>query len=86
MSSGTAAQNGAAPQALEREVERNREDLARTVDALHHKLDLVAQARQRATRLRSAATTPSGAPRPELLATVGAAVALAVLLLRRRHR
>lgn len=89
MSTDTAQQNGSAPttpQELEREVERNREELARTVDALHHKLDVKAQAQQRAARLREAATTDDGRPRPAALGAVGAAAAGIALLVWLRRR
>lgn len=87
MSTETTAQhNGSSPQALEREVERNREALARTVDELHHKLDVKAQAKLRADRLRAAATTDSGKPRPQVLGIAGAAVAGVALLVWLRRR
>lgn len=89
MSTDTAQQNGAAratPQELEREVERNREELARTVDALHHKLDVKAQARQRAARLKAAATTEDGKPKPAVLGGAGAVAAAVALLVWRRRR
>lgn len=89
MSTDTAQHNGASrttPQALEREVERNREELARTVDALHHKLDVKAQAQQRVARLRSSATTDDGKPRPAALGAAGALVAGLALLVWLRRR
>jgi hypothetical protein len=86
MSTDTASQNGASPEALEAAVERNREELARTVDALHHKLDVKAQAKERAARLRESATTDSGKPRPELLGAVGAAALGIGLLVWLRRR
>lgn len=90
MSTDTTHVNGSAPSTpheLEREVERNREELARTVDALHHKLDLKAQAQRRVTRLRDSATTDDGRPRPAALGVLGGVaggVALLVWLRRRR--
>jgi hypothetical protein len=89
MSTDTAQQNGSSPstpQELEREVERNREELARTVDALHHKLDVKAQAQQRVTRLKESATTDDGKPRPAVLGAVGAAAAGIALLVWLRRR
>jgi len=89
MSTDTAHQNGSSPtspQELEREVERNREELARTVDALHHKLDVKAQAQQRVTRLKESATTDDGKPRPAVLGAVGAAAAGLALLVWLRRR
>jgi len=88
MSTDTTHQNGSSPsspQELEREVERNREELARTVDALHHKLDVKAHAQQRAARLKESVTTDSGKPRPLVLGVAGAAVVgLGLLVWRRR--
>jgi MYXO-CTERM domain-containing protein len=86
MSTDAAQANGVSPQILEARVERNREELARTVDALHHKLDVKAQARQRADKLKQNATTDSGKPRPELVAAAGAAVLGLVLLTWWRRR
>lgn len=89
MSTDTAQHNGSSPstpQELEREVERNREELARTVDALHHKLDVKAQAQQRVARLKDATTTDSGKPRPAVLGAVGAAAAGIALLVWLRRR
>jgi hypothetical protein len=89
MSTDTAQQNGSSPsspQELEREVERNREELARTVDALHHKLDVKAQAQQRVARLKDSATTADGKPRPAVLGAVGAAAAGIALLVWLRRR
>jgi hypothetical protein len=90
MSGGTAQHNGAAPdtspEALEAQVERNREELAATVDALHHKLDVKAQAKLRVARLRDAMTTDSGKPSPALLGVAGLAVVGVGLLIWRRTR
>ena len=89
MSIDSAQQNGSStttPTQLEREVERNREELARTVDALHHKLDVKAQAQQRVGRLKDSATTDDGKPRPAVLGAVGAAAAGLVLLVWLRRR
>jgi hypothetical protein len=86
MSTDTAHPNGSSPEALEREVERNREELARTVDELHHKLDVKAQAKARAARLKDSATTDSGKPRPAVLGAVGVAAAGVALLVWLRRR
>lgn len=90
MSSGTAQHNGVAqdgsPEALEAQVQRNREDLAATVDALHRKLDVKAQARKRVAHLRDAATADSGKPSPALLGVAALAVAGVGLLVWRRSR
>ena len=96
MSAETAQHNGTAqhhdggpdnsPEALEAQVERNREELAATVDALHHKLDVKAQAKIRVARARDAATTDSGKPSPALLGVAALAVAGVGLLVWRRTR
>ena len=91
MSSGTTEQNGSAPdrspEALEAQVERDREKLAATVDALHDKLDVKAHAKARAARLKDQATTDSGKPSPALLGLAALAVAgVGFLVWRRTHR
>ncbi len=89
--SSTAQHNGTpsdgSPAALEAQVERDREQLAATVDALHHKLDVKAHAKARAARLKDRATTDSGRPAPAVLGLAGLAVAgLGVLVWRRTRR
>jgi hypothetical protein len=74
------------PAVLEADVIRRREELAQTVDALSHKLDVKTRAQDKVTELRSAATTDRGRPRPELLVLVGALVTGAAALARWRHR
>ncbi len=61
--------------AQEREVERNREQLAETVDALAAKLDVKSQAKERVHELQDRATTDDGKPRPGVVA--GAVAVLA---------
>lgn len=75
------------PAAIEADIIRQREELARTVDALSHKLDVKSRAQHKVADLRAAATTDSGMPRPALLAAAGVAVAGVVLLVwwRRQH-
>ena len=90
MSSGTAQHNGVvqdgSPEALEAQVQRNREELAATVDALHHKLDVKAHAKKRVALVRDAATTDSGKPSPALLGVAALAVAgVGLLVWRRAH-
>jgi hypothetical protein len=88
--SSTAQHNGApsdgSPAALEAQVERDREQLAATVDALHHKLDVRAHAKARAARLKDRATTDSGRPAPAALGLAAVALAgLGLLVWRRAH-
>jgi MYXO-CTERM domain-containing protein len=61
--------------AREREVERNREQLAQTVDALQDKLDVKSKAQARLRETKDRATTDDGRPRPVVVA--GAAAVLA---------
>ena len=56
------------PEAIREDIERTREELAETVDALHAKLDVKAHAKARAARLKDSLTTDDGKPRPELMA------------------
>ena len=72
------------PAELERDIARQREELARTVAALSHKLDVKHRAEDafhdKTARLVDATTTDEGKPRPDLLA-VGAAIVAGVALL-----
>jgi hypothetical protein len=74
------------PAAIEAEIEAQREQLAQTVDQLAHKLDVKAQARERASDLKDRATTADGKPRPELVATAAGLVAVLGLLVWWRRR
>ncbi len=74
------------PEQIEADIERQREHLAETVDALHHRLDVKAQAQARVADLKDRATTDGGAPPPELVAAGAAALAGVTLLIRRRRR
>jgi hypothetical protein len=72
--------------AAERDVERNREQLAETVDALHAKLDVKTKAQDKVHELKERATDESGKPRPQALAAAAAAVLGITALLWWRHR
>jgi hypothetical protein len=74
------------PALIEADIIRQREELARTVDALSHKLDVKSRAQHKVGDLRTAATTPSGMPRPALLLATGAAVAGVALLVWWRNK
>jgi hypothetical protein len=71
---------------IEAEIEAQRDHLAETVDQLAHKLDVKAQAKERAADLKDRATTDSGKPRPLLLVGAAGVVAVAGLLMWRRLR
>ena len=71
---------------LEAQIEAQRDQLADTVDQLTHKLDVKAQAKERAAQMTDRATTDEGRPRPELVAAAVAVVLLAgALVWWRRH-
>ena len=71
---------------LEADIEAQREHLAETVDQLAHKLDVKAQAKERAVQMKERATTPDGKPRPVLLAVVAGVVVTAGVLVWWRRR
>jgi hypothetical protein len=71
---------------LEADIERQREQLADTVDQLTHKLDVKAQAKERASHLADRATTSDGRPRPELVVGVVATAVLVGFLVWWRRR
>jgi hypothetical protein len=74
------------PEAIREDIERTREDLAQTVDALHAKLDLKSQAGARLARIKEQVTTHDGKPRPDVLAgAVGVLVLVAALVWMRRR-
>ncbi|WP_206422653.1 DUF3618 domain-containing protein [Nocardioides pantholopis] len=74
------------PEAIEADIERQREQLAETVDQLQAKLDVKARAQGKVAELRGRATTADGKPRPDLLgAAVVALLALGGLVYLRRR-
>ena len=74
------------PDAIREDIERTREELAETVDALHAKLDVKTQAKERVARVKDRATTDTGRPRPEVVAgVVGAVLLIAGLVWWRRR-
>ena len=80
--------NGSSPEAIEADIERQREELADTVSALQERLDVKTRAKEKASELRDRATTDTGKPRPELAALAAAAVAgvVGLVVWRRRRR
>lgn len=83
---GDAAADDATVAARQREVERNREQLAQTVDALQHKLDVKSKAQARLREAKERATTDDGRPRPVVLAGAAAVVTGVVGLVWLRRR
>jgi hypothetical protein len=72
---------------IEANIARQREELARTVDALSERLDVKARAEHKVADLREAATTDAGRPRPAVVLAAAAAIAGVVTLVWwRRHR
>jgi hypothetical protein len=71
---------------LEAEIEAQRDQLADTVDQLTHKLDVKAQARERAADVKDRATTDSGRPRPEVVAAGASILILLGLMVWWRRR
>lgn len=70
--------NGTTPEQIEADIERQRAELAATIDQLHARLDVK-------TRVKDGVTTADGRPRPELVAAA-VAVVLAGLAYWRRRR
>jgi hypothetical protein len=89
--------DGQTPEDLEADIERQREQLATTVDQLAAKLDVKShaqakvadvksQAKVKIVEVKESATTDDGKPRPEVLAVAGALVGAALLFLWWRRR
>jgi uncharacterized protein (TIGR03382 family) len=74
------------PEQIQADIERQREQLARTVDALGHKLDVKAQTREKVAEVKDRATTTSGTPRPAVLGAAAAVVLGVTLLVWLRRR
>lgn len=72
--------------AKERDVVRNREQLASTVDALQAKLDVKSRAKARARLAQDRATTADGKPRPEIIGVASAVLVGVVALIWWRRR
>ncbi len=71
---------------IEADIEAQREHLADTVDQLAHKLDVKAQAKERASQVKDRATTDDGRPRHELLRALLGLVLVAGLVVWWRRR
>ena len=68
------------PEQIQADIERQRAQLADTVDQLSHKLDVKSQGKAKAAELKDRATPDSGAGAPEIIgAAAGLAVGLVVL-------
>ena len=74
------------PDAIRADIERTREDLAETVDALHAKLDVKTRAKNKVAQVKDSATNDAGQPRPEVIAATVAALLLVAGLVWWRRR
>jgi MYXO-CTERM domain-containing protein len=83
---GTAPSSSNDPEAIRAEIERTRDDLAQTVDALHAKLDVKTRARAKVAQVKDSATTSDGKPRPEVIAVAVAALVVVAGLVWLRRR
>ncbi len=83
---GTSPSTSNDPEAIRADIERTREDLAQTVDALHAKLDVKTRAKYKVAQVKSSATTNDGKPRPEVIAVAVAALVVVAGLVWWRRR
>jgi MYXO-CTERM domain-containing protein len=85
------------PEEIQADIERQREQLAQTVDQLGHKLDVKAQTKAKVDDVRvqtmakvaevkDLSTTDEGKPRPEVLGAAAAVVVGVALLIWLRRR
>ena len=83
---GTAPSTSNDPEAIRADIERTRDDLAQTVDALHAKLDVKTRAKDKVAQVKNSATTSDGKPRPEVIAVAVAALVVVAGLVWWRRR
>jgi hypothetical protein len=74
------------PAEIEADIERQRDQLADTVDQLTAKLDVKSRAKTKVGELTDRATTDTGKPRPEVLAAAVSVVAAIAVVVWWRHR
>ncbi len=74
------------PEDIRADIERQREQLARTVDELGHRLDVTARTKAKVAEVKHRSTTRDGKPRPELLGAAAALLLGVVFVVVRRHR
>lgn len=74
------------PEEIQADIEVQREQLARTVDQLGHKLDVKAQTKAKVAEVKDRSTTDDGRPRPEVVGVAVAVVAGVALLIWLRRR
>lgn len=85
-SNGVPVSTDQSPEAIRAEIEKTREDLAETVDALHKKVDIKTQAEQKAAEALDHVVTPDGKPRPPVIAVAVGTIALVALLVWRKRQ
>jgi hypothetical protein len=86
VTAGTRTDGPRDPAAIEADIVRQREELARTVDALSAKLDVKARVEHKVAEVWDTATTDTGRPRPALVLAAGATMmGVALLVWWRRH-